>query len=60
MADIVIEMDLGNDSWYKFVNGQDKILAGEEAAKKILPQLKEVMDRKSKDGLSEILDFFRN
>jgi NTE family protein len=42
-ADIVIEIDLGKDSWYKFVNGQDKILAGEEAVEKILPQLKKIM-----------------
>lgn len=58
-ADIVIEADLGKEYWYEFINGQDKILAGEEAAKQILPQLKKLIRRKSRHGLAKFLDFFR-
>ncbi len=52
-ADIVIEIDLRKDSWFKFVNGQDKIMIGEQAAKRILPQLKEAILQKSKDGSNQ-------
>jgi NTE family protein len=52
-ADIVIEIDLRKDSWYKFVNGQDKIMIGEQAAKRILPQLKEAILQRSKDGSNQ-------
>lgn len=46
-ADITIEMDLGNEFWYEFVNGKDKILAGEKAARDILPRLREIIDKKN-------------
>jgi NTE family protein len=49
-ADIAIELDLGKDYWYEFVNGRNKILAGEKATKKILPQLKKIMHKKRKNG----------
>ena len=59
-ADIVVDIDLGkNDYWYKFVNGQDKILAGEKAVQKILPQLKELIRLKSKNNWSNFLDFLK-
>jgi NTE family protein len=58
-ADIVIEMDLGKEYWYEFINGQDKILAGEEATKRILPQLRKLIRQKSRHGLGKFLDFFK-
>jgi NTE family protein len=48
-ADIAINIDLNRNYWYEFVDGQDKILAGEKAIKKILPQLKELIRQKSVD-----------
>ncbi len=46
-ADITIEpklgIKLGIVHWNKFLDGKDIILAGEEVAKKILPQLKELI-----------------
>ncbi|MEI8361244.1 MAG: patatin-like phospholipase family protein [bacterium] len=44
-ADIVIDIDVGKNYWYQFVNGQDKVLAGEQAALKILPQLDLLMNK---------------
>jgi NTE family protein len=58
-ADIVIEMDLGKEYWYEFINGRDKIMAGEEATRRILPQLRKLMRQKSRHGLSKFLDFFK-
>jgi len=58
-ADIIIDINTGKSSWYKFVNGQDKILAGEEATKIILPHLKELIYQKRKGGLKKYLDFFK-
>ena len=46
-ADIVIEIDVGKSYWYQFVNGKDKILAGEEATERILPQLKALISQKT-------------
>lgn len=46
-ADIVISLDLGSNKWHDFVNGQNKILSGEEAAKQILPQLQKMIFEKS-------------
>ena len=57
-ADIVIDIDVGKNYWYQFVNGQDKILAGEKAVKEILPQLKELIYQKGKGGLKKYLRFF--
>ena len=48
-ADIVIDVSIGkNSSWYQFVNGKDKILAGEEAMREMLPRLQEIIYKKSK------------
>jgi len=59
-ADIVINIDVGkNNYWYQFINGQDKILTGEKAAKEILPRLKETIYQKSKGGLKKYLEFFK-
>ena len=48
-ADIAINIDVGKNYWYQFVNGQDKILAGEKETNKILPQLKELINQKSQE-----------
>ena len=48
-ADVVIDIDVGKNYWYQFVNGQDKILTGEKAAMKILPRLQEIINQKSKN-----------
>jgi NTE family protein len=58
-ADIVVDIDTGKTSWYQFVNGQDKILAGERAMKELLPKLQEVMHQKSKGGIRKYLEFFK-
>ena len=59
-ADIVINIDVGkNKYWYQFINGQDKILTGEKAAKEILPRLQEIIYQKSKGGLKKYLEFFK-
>jgi len=43
-ADIVININTGKNNYrYQFVNGQDKILAGEKAVKEILPKLQEMI-----------------
>lgn len=47
-ADIIIEVNIGKTLWYKFVNGEDKILAGEKAMKKSLPKLQEMISEKTK------------
>lgn len=58
-ADIVIEINAGNISWYRFTNGREKILIGEEATQKILPRLKELINQKDKHSLDKILDFLK-
>jgi len=55
-ADIVIEINAGNISWYRFTNGREKVLIGEEATQKILPRLKELINQKDKHSLDKILD----
>lgn len=57
-ADIAIELDLGKNYWYEFVNGRNKILAGEKATNKILPQLKKLMREKRKGGFLESMQSF--
>lgn len=47
-ADIVIAPETGKIYWNKFVNGKKSILAGEEAARKILPQLKKLIKERTK------------
>lgn len=42
-ADITITPNTGRIYWNKFINGKKSILAGEEAAKEILPQLKRLI-----------------
>jgi NTE family protein len=57
-ADIVIDINVGKSYWYQFVNGKDKILAGEKAVKEVLPRLQEIIYQKSKGDLKKFLDFF--
>lgn len=59
-ADIVINMDLGSNKWYDFVNGQNKILNGEKMMKKEIPYLKELIQSKRKSKLGKLFDFFKN
>lgn len=59
-ADIVINLDLGSNKWYDFVNGQNKILAGEKMMKKEIPSLKELIRSKRKSNLGKLFDFFKN
>ncbi len=42
-ADVTINIDTGKGSWYKFIDGQNKILAGEKATREILPRLQEII-----------------
>ena len=59
-ADIIIEINVGKNYWYQFTNAQDKILAGEKAAKEVLPRLKELIYQKSKGSLKKYLRFLRD
>jgi NTE family protein len=59
-ADIVIDLDLGDNKWYDFVNGQNKILAGEKMMKKEIPYLKKLIYPKRKSNLGKFFDFFKN
>ena len=54
------EINVGKNYWYQFTNAQDKILAGEKAAKEVLPQLKELIYQKSKGSLKKYLRFLRD
>jgi NTE family protein len=58
-ADIVIEVNTGKTFWYKFVNGRDKILAGEKATKEMLPKLQKMIYQKSERSLKKYLKFFQ-
>ena len=59
-ADIVININTGKNNYrYQFVNGQDKILAGEKAVKEILPKLQEMICQKSRGGLKKYFEFFK-
>lgn len=58
-ADVVINPLVGNFSWHQFVDGKKLIAIGETAAKKALPQLKKIINSKSKNGLGKYLDFFK-
>jgi NTE family protein len=42
-ADIVVEVDTGGSYWYQFINGKDKIAAGEKAMRELLPRLQEII-----------------
>jgi NTE family protein len=59
-ADIIVEPKLGIVHWNKFLDGRDIVLAGEEAMRDTLPQLKELVYQKSKKGLEKYFDFLRN
>jgi hypothetical protein len=54
-ADIVVEPDVGKIPWYQFVDGQNKILAGETAMKEVLPRLQEIIHQKNKNSLKKYL-----
>lgn len=58
-ADLVIDIDVSKSYWYEFINGNDKILAGEGAIKKILPSLRKMMRLKSKKDLKKYLKKLR-
>jgi len=58
-ADIVIDINVGENYWYQFINGQDKILTGEKATREILPKLQEILERKGRKGFRKFLEFFR-
>ncbi|MDD3607340.1 MAG: patatin-like phospholipase family protein [Candidatus Moranbacteria bacterium] len=58
-ADIVVEVNTGKTFWYKFVNGRDKILAGEKATKEMLPKLQKMIYQKSERSLKKYLKFFQ-
>lgn len=45
-ADIVINPQTGRVYWNKFMNGKKSILAGEEAARKMLPEIRKLMKEK--------------
>lgn len=46
-ADVVINPQVGKTTWDSFLKGKGTILAGEKAAKTVLPQLKELINKKS-------------
>lgn len=46
-ADIVINPPTGRMYWNKFTNGKKSILAGEEAAREILPEIKRIIKEKT-------------
>ena len=46
-ADLVVEVDTAGSYWYQFINGKDKILAGEQAMRELLPKLQEITRQKS-------------
>jgi len=56
-ADIIIEPKLGIVSWNKFLDGKDIILTGESAMKKKLPQLQELIYKKTRKSWGNILIF---
>lgn len=57
-ADIVINLDLGSNKWYDFVNGQNKILAGEKMMKEEMPHLKELINSKTKSKVGKFFGLF--
>lgn len=42
-ADCVIDIDVGKNYWYQFAKVKEKILVGEQAAKKVLPKILELI-----------------
>lgn len=58
-ADVVINLDLGSNKWYDFVNGQKIILAGEKATKEKMPALKQLIDSRRKGGFEKLLELLK-
>lgn len=59
-ADVIINIDVGKNSyWYQFIDGQDKILAGEKALGSALPKLKEIIHTKSNTGFKKYFSFLQ-
>ncbi|MDD3487364.1 MAG: patatin-like phospholipase family protein [Candidatus Moranbacteria bacterium] len=58
-ADVVVEVNLRDEGWYKFVNGQSKILAGGNEMKRMLPALKKVIEEKNQSGWKKYFDFLK-
>ena len=51
-ADIIIDVSITKDlSWYRFVNGRNKILAGEKAMEEKLPELNKIIFDKANNVL---------
>lgn len=46
-ADIVISPRVGKTSWSKFLDGGEVIITGEESAREIIPQIKEMLEKDS-------------
>lgn len=44
-ADISVEINTGNTYWYEFINGEDKIHAGEKGMRDAMPRLLELIGR---------------
>jgi len=44
-ADIVIDVGLGQDYWYEFINGRDKIEAGERVMEENIIRLQELIEK---------------
>lgn len=60
-ADLVIDINAGQSSWYDFVNGKDKIAIGEKAAEDILPKLRELIaEKRGGWSLKKIISWFRS
>jgi len=56
-ADLVISPKTGDIKWDKFLNSKNIILSGEQATRKILPQLNKLIYQKSKRRLKRYLKF---
>lgn len=56
MADVTITPKVYGIRWDKFLNGQDLIAAGEKAAKKAMPDIKNIITEKSKSGFEKFLE----
>lgn len=52
-ADMVINIDVGKNYWYQFINGQDKILTGEQATKAMMPTLQALIAKQTKYQLKK-------
>lgn len=57
-ADVVINPQVGNARWSNLLNGEDIILAGENIAREMMPQLKKLIEKKSKISLKKYLEIF--